>query len=190
MLVKVKNRSKGRAAYTLPQYKDRANLRREFARGEIQEIDEDELYALTFIPGGKVLLEEYLQVNDPEVVKRLGLNVEPEYNMSEEDIKDILKNGSLDAFLDCLDFAPSGVLDLVKKYAVDMPVTDTAKRRAIKEKLGLDVDAAIQHNEESAAATNEKEQPKKERRVKVEENSGRRTNIPDYEVVVKKDDKV
>lgn len=190
MLVKVRNRSNGRSAYTLSQYKDRANLRREFAPGETLEIDLDELEALTYVPGGKVLLTEYLQVLDKDAIEKLQLNVEPEYDMSREDIINILQNGSMDAFLDCLDFAPSGVLDLIKELAVDLPLNDAAKRKAIKDKLGLDVDLAIKNNEESKSNTEPK--PKKERRVvnKEEENSGRRTSTPNYKVVTKKDDEI
>lgn len=190
MLVKVRNRSNGRSAYTLSQYKDRANLRREFAPGETLEIDLDELEALTYVPGGKVLLTEYLQVLDKDAIEKLQLNVEPEYDMSREDIINILQNGSMDAFLDCLDFAPSGVLDLIKELAVDLPLNDAAKRKAIKDKLGLDVDLAIKNNEESKSNTEPK--PKKERRVvnKEEENDGRRTSTPNYKVVTKKDDEI
>ena len=59
--------------------------------------------------------------------------------------------GSVDAFLDCLDFAPAGVIDLVKQLAIVLPLTDIQKRRALKDKIGFDVDAAIKHMEEEQA---------------------------------------
>lgn len=187
MLVKVKNRSNGTSAYTLSQYKDRTNLRRSFAPGETLEIDLDELEALTYVPGGRTLLTDYLQILDnDEAIKKLQLKVEPEYSMSKEDIIDLLKNGSMDAFLDCLDFAPSGVIDLIKELSVELPLNDSAKREAIEEKLGFNVDLAIQHNEEIKKA---KENNKKERRVSVESETTRRT-IPNYKVVKKKDDEI
>jgi hypothetical protein len=34
------------------------------------------------------------------------MDVEPEYNMSEQDVIEALKNATLDEFLDILDFAP------------------------------------------------------------------------------------
>jgi hypothetical protein len=40
----------------------------------------------------------------------------------------LLKNGSKEAFLDCLDFAPEGVLDLIKKFAVELPLDNYDKR--------------------------------------------------------------
>ena len=64
--------------------------------------------------------------------------------VDEEDIKKLLLTGSLDAFLDCLDFAPEGVLGIVKTLAVSLPVNDVAKRDAILEKLNFNVTKAIE----------------------------------------------
>jgi hypothetical protein len=58
-----------------------------------------------------------------------------------------MKEGSLDEFLDCLDFAPVGVIDLIKRYAVALPLNDHNKRKAIKDKLGYDIDAAIKNDQ-------------------------------------------
>jgi len=93
----------------------------------------------------------------------------------------LIKTGSLDAFLDALDFAPTAVIDLIKKLSVDIPLVDMNKRKALKEKTGFDVDAALRHIEE------EKEDNQTtilkqtgERRVKAEAApAGRRTN-PEY----------
>ena len=60
-----------------------------------------------------------------------------------------MKTGSLDEFLDCLDFAPEGVKDLIKNLAVDLPLNDVAKREAIFNKLGFNVDNAIRIKKES-----------------------------------------
>ena len=65
--------------------------------------------------------------------------------MSEQQVVDLLLNGSLEAFLDCLDFAPLGVMDLVKKFAVDLPMTDYAKCEALKNKTGFDAMAAVRN---------------------------------------------
>ena len=72
----------------------------------------------------------------------------------EEQIVDLIKNGSLDAFLDCLDYAPVGVIDLLKKYAVSLPMNDIKKRQALKEKTGFDVDVAIKNAEAEKAEDN------------------------------------
>lgn len=97
----------------------------------------------------------------------------------------MIKTGSLDAFLDCLDFAPVGVMDLVKKYAVSVPLADYEKRKALKEKTGFDVDAALKNiaaeqAEDAAKATTTQRriQPVDETPV----NPGRRTSGSNYKV--------
>ncbi|MDV3428265.1 MAG: hypothetical protein LIR50_14805 [Bacillota bacterium] len=75
--------------------------------------------------------------------------------MSEAQIRDLLLTGSLDAFLDALDFAPIGVIDLIKSMSVSLPLTDLNKRKALKEKTGFDVDKALIHIEEEKAEEKE-----------------------------------
>jgi len=65
-----------------------------------------------------------------------------------------MQTGSLDEFLDCLDFAPEGVKDLIKNLAVDLPLNDVAKREAIFNKLGFNVDNAIRIKKESDISLN------------------------------------
>jgi hypothetical protein len=65
--------------------------------------------------------------------------------MSEEQIKELLLNGDMDAFLDCLDNAPVGVIDLVKQFAVSLPLNDIPKRSALKEKTGFDVTVVLEN---------------------------------------------
>lgn len=148
IMYKVKNRSASRVVYRDPEL----GVRREFQPGETKIISVAELEKLSYIPGGRVLMANFLQL-EPRAVKKVGLKTEPEYYMSEEQVKDLLLNGSQDAFLDCLDFAPDGVIDLIKHLSITLPLTDINKRRALKNKLGYDVDAAIRHLEEERAET-------------------------------------
>lgn len=141
----VKNRSTGVAIYRIPE----DNIRREFAPGETKRIAFGELEKLTYQPGGTELLTNFLQILDQEPTITLNIHREPEYDLSEEQIKDLILNGSVDEFLDALDFAPIGVIDLIKSYSVSLPVADLAKRQALKAKLGFDVDSAIKHDLES-----------------------------------------
>ena len=140
----VKNRSSSVVVYRIPE----TNIRREFAPGEVKRIPYGELEKLTYQDGGRELLENFLQILEEEVTSDLNVNREPEYNMSEQQIVDLLKNGSLDAFLDALDFAPIGVIDLIKSFSVSLPLTDIDKRKALKSKTGFDVDNALRHIEE------------------------------------------
>lgn len=135
----VKNRSAGVVLYKIPE----DNIVRRFAPGETKRLSYEELLHLSYQPGGDALLLNFLQIQSEGVPKSLGIKTEPEYYMSEQQIVDLLKNGSMEAFLDCLDFAPVGVIELVKKYAVTLPLDNYEKRQALKAKTGFDVDMAI-----------------------------------------------
>ena len=64
--------------------------------------------------------------------------------MSEQQVADLILNGSLDAFLDALDFAPDGTKDLIKAHAVSLPLNDISKRDAIEKQLGFNVTKALE----------------------------------------------
>ena len=104
--------------------------------------------------------------------------------MSKEDVKNLLLNGSLDSLLDCLDFAPSGVIDLVKELAISLPVNDSTKRQAIFEKTGLNIDQALLRKKEAEEEKNSTTATK-ERRVKVDNTTQARRTTPDYKIVSK-----
>lgn len=140
-LVKVTNRNNGSVGYIIPEMN---NLQRQFGPGITKEITFEELQNLYWLRGGRVLLENYLIIEDPEALKALQVNVEPEYFYSDEDIKKIMVEGTLDQFLDMLDFANKGVLESIKTLAVDLPLNDVAKRKAILDKIGFSVDNAIE----------------------------------------------
>ena len=179
----VKNSSSSVVVYRIPE----TNLRREFQPGETKKIPFGELEKLTYQPGGHTLLEEFLQIVDEAVTDNLNVHREVEYDMSETQIRDLLTHGSLDAFLDALDFAPIGVIDLIKTMSVSLPLEDYNKRKALLEKTGFDVDKAVanlqaEKAEEKTTAT-ESAAPT-ERRVKPAVQTGRRT-APTYKVVAK-----
>lgn len=137
---KVTNKSTGPSIYKLS-----SGFRRELAAGETRMIDVSELYELVQVPGGRVMIENFLQVHDPEVLQYL-LNgeVQQEYWLTKEKIPTWMETCSLDEFKDALDFAPIGTLDLIKDYAVKLPLNDYNKRQAIKDQLGFDVDTAVE----------------------------------------------
>jgi len=111
------------------------------------------------------LIQESLVILDnPEAINAILGKVEPEYFYSKDDIIKLMKTGTLDEFLDCLDFAPEGVKDLIKTLSVELPLNDVDKREAIFNKLGFNVDNAIRIKKESMEETEEK--PVTTRRVK------------------------
>lgn len=174
----VTNRSAGKVVYRIPE----DNIRREFAIGESKRIPYGELVKLTFQSGGRELMTEFLQIQEDKAIQGLGINAELEYKYSHNDIRDLLVNGSLDAFLDCLDFAPSGVIDIVKRLAVELPLEDYNKRKALKDKTGFDVDTAIRNIEAEKADESEAVAAKPARRVAA---SAPERRVPEYKVVSK-----
>ena len=143
----VKNRSAGMVVYKIPE----DGIRREFAPGETKKISFKELEKLSYQSGGRALMTNFLQIYDEKVTQELNIHTENEYYMSEEQIKELLVSGSLAAFLDCLDYAPIGVIDLIKKFAVMLPLNDVEKRQALLAKTGFDVSKALEHIREEKA---------------------------------------
>lgn len=185
-IIKVMNRDNGTVGYTIP---DLNNLHRNFQPKEEKEVTMEELRKLSYLPGGETIIKDCLIIKNEEALKELLSDVEPEYFYTEEDIKTLLTSGTIDQFMDCLDFAPIGVIDLVKDLAVKMEINDIRKRQAILEKTGFNVDKAIQINKE----TSEEETPvEKTRRAQpisattTNANTGRRTTPPKYKVTVQK----
>lgn len=185
-IIKVTNRNSGHAGYTIP---DLNNLHRHFSPGETKEITMEELRKLSYISGGQTMIQDCLIIHNKDAVMELLNDVEPEYFYTEEDIKNLLLNGSLDQLLDCLDYAPNGAVDLVKSMAVKLKINDIAKRNAIKEKTNFDVSKAIEINEESEKV-DDNNKPTARRAAPITTNketegaAGRRATAPKYNVVV------
>jgi hypothetical protein len=188
-IVKVKNRFDGTTTYAIPE--DRIN--RIFAAEEVKEIPMSELRKLTYQPGGEMILKEYLCIMDENAAAELIGGVEPEYNYSEEDVKNVMLNGTMDEFLDMLDFAPTAVKEMINSMAVKYELNDVAKREAILAKNGFNVTRAIENLRAEHAAEADagliQPQSQQTRRVtsqeKVESNTGRRTapSVGKYKVV-------
>lgn len=176
-VVNVKNRSTSKVCYKI----DETGVRRTWAPGEIKKnISVEELEKASYTPGVLKLFEKYLVINEGEVCEHLGIAVEPEYFYSEDTIEELLLKGTLDQLLDCLDFAPGGVIDLLKDIAVKKQLNDVSKRNAIKEATGFDITSAIENVKFSTADTDKKENKTGRRAKPVGEKdapkkSGRRT---------------
>lgn len=174
VIIKVTNRNRGYTGYKIPELN---NLQRQFAPTETKQITMGELRKLSWIPGGKNLINSCFVLDNTEAVTELLGDVEPEYYYSDKDIKNLLLHGSLAQLQDCMDFAPEGVTDLIKQYAVELKLNDYSKREAIKNKLGFDVTFAI-----------EAEKAKEEANTAETHVSGRRAAPITAEEVSKKED--
>lgn len=151
--IKVRNRSTAMVGYSIP---DLNNIRRTYSANETKEVSFEEIQKLSYKPGGVYMLQHYLVIENLEARDEILGDVELEYDYSEDDVRKLLLYGSLDELLDCLDFAPVGVIDMVKKIAVETELNDLRKRNAIQEKTGFNINSAILVNQE----TNEQEDEK------------------------------
>lgn len=175
MYYNVKNRSAGMVKYNIPE----KNIHRQFQPGEIKRLPYEELLSLSQQAGGRELMANFLLIQSEGVPKSLGIRTEPEYYLTEPQIVELMTNGSLDAFLDCLDYAPVGVIELIKKYAVALPLADFQKRQALLKKTGFDTDLAVANSGQELSESQEEEAKKAEAVP-----SGRRTT-PNYNVIKK-----
>lgn len=181
VIIKVTNRDKGFVGYKVPELN---NLKRNYSPGETKEVTMAELRALCYTQGGKRILKQYLIIHNEEAIAELLSKVEPEYFYTKEDIKTLLAHGTLDQLKDALDFAPEGVVSLIKEIAVETKLNDVSKREAIKEATNFDVTASIAANETDEVQKNEA----KERRTtpfETGENNQpqRRAAAPAYKVI-------
>lgn len=175
-MVKIVNKYNGTVGYDIPEL----SVHRNFYPKESKNVSFFELERLSFIPGGESILTNYLEITDESVVMELfNRKSEPEYHYSEEDVKKLLISGSLDQFLDCLDFGPDVVKDMIKDLSVKLPLNDMEKRQAIKDKLKFDVTRAIEikntkYDGDAENGTNASEPTERKRRTATAAPTGRR----------------
>ena len=185
VMINVTNRSHSSVGYPVP---DNANgLTRQFAVGETKQISFDELQKLSWMPGGMYLLQNCLVIKNEEAVSEILGDVEPEYYYSEQDVRNLLENGTIDQLLDCLDYGTDGVIDLLTNLAVELEIPDMRKRTAIMNKTGFNINRAIElrHEDEEDEVAAAPPTQKARRAAPMETSSAnhRRTATPKYKVV-------
>lgn len=181
--VKVLNRFLGQTTYVIPEL----HVRRTFQRGAEQEVPFKELQYLKYQAGGEEMLRNILMIEDEEALEKLVGDVEPEYHYTESDVENLLLNGSLEQLEDALDFAPLGVIELIKEKAVSLKLSDINKRDAIAKKTEFNVTKAINNIELEKKAEQEEVSSTTDKK---ENLSGRRTqpmakidnNVPERRV--------
>lgn len=181
-IVEIRNRDSGYVGYTIPDL----GIWRNFSPGEIKKVPLEELKSLQYAPGGEYTLKHLLMINDKDALSVLNIETEPEYFYTEIEVKELLVKGTLDQLKDCLDFAPEGVIELIKKIAVEIELPNTLKRAAITEKTGFNIDNAIMVNKVMDLPAEEKVEEKVRRTTPISTTEGtktRRANLPKYNVV-------
>ena len=179
-LINVRNRNNGTTGYTLA---DGAKETRLWAENEVKKITFAELKRVSYLPGGAELLRDYLVIEDPAAIEALNVGIDiqeqPEYLYTENEIRDLLFNGSLDELKDFLDFSPDGGIEIAKQIAVNEELPDMRKRKIISEATGFNINTAIEINDmmkDNGVA--EDAVPKKQRRVAKETEVASTINKP------------
>lgn len=134
--IKVINRAEGSLAYSLPALR----INRFFKRsGDYIYVTKEELVELYSSKGGRNIFNKYLQIEDKNVLWDItGMELPPEYDYGEKEIIYLLQEGTDEQFLDCLDFAPQGVKDLLKSLAFSNRPNTTNKIDAINKEFSID----------------------------------------------------
>lgn len=180
--VRVENRGNAIVAYSVPE----SNIKRRFVANEIKEISMGELRQAIQIPGTYRVILNNLIIHDKSAVEELLPNVEPEYFYTAKDVDFLLTRGTLDQLKDALDFAPEGVIALIKDQAVKTELNDIRKREAILEQTNFNVTKAIEINHVSADANGSETKtrraalPTEEVQEAHQSTPTRRTEAPKY----------
>lgn len=178
--VPVKNRSSSRVGYKIESLRVYRSWRK---TGDIVFIPIDELIELkVVVPGGKKLLENYLLIEDEEALSLIFDNIEPEYRYSEKEIEFLLYEGSNEQFLDCLDYAPNGVLELIRSMAIKKQPNTTIKVDAINKKFQINLNRLIENSKDILELENTVVENKRRAAPVVVESS---SNTSKYKVVNK-----
>lgn len=138
--IRVENRDNTLVGYIVPE----TNIIRRFNEQETKEIPMGELRQMIQVKGHRNLIKNHLIIHSKEAVDELMPSAEPEYFYNAKDVDFLLSRGTLDQLLDALDFAPEGVINLIKDEAVKTDLNDMRKREAILNKTGFDVTKAIE----------------------------------------------
>lgn len=169
-IVTITNRSSGSVVYRIPE----DHIRRAFNIRETKKVPFSEIIAVAAQNGGPELLYNYFYFEDKNVLEEaLHIKPEPEYYLTEDKLPDWIVSSSLEQFQDALDFAPDGIKNLIKKLAVDLPLTDTKKCEALKKQLDFDCLQAIKNEK----ATKEDD----DNIVVTPTTKGRRAKVEDVE---------
>lgn len=171
-IVKVKNMADYRVGYTMKE----ENIRRIFEDGEIKQITAGELRKLNYKRGGHTMLTDYLCVMNKDLANEFGIDddsFENEYNWDVARVDSVLKNEPLAVLQDALDFAPQGIIDLIKDRAIELKIDSMDKRQAISDALSIDLNGMIEIQKmKETELEGVAEKPKARRASKAKNTSG------------------
>lgn len=138
--MKIKNRSNTTASYAL----ENLSIRRQLRPGEEIEITKAEFKELLYLRGGSTFIREYLLISQ-DIAEEFDLEFEPEFWLDEAQVAALIEKGSYAQLASCLDFAPTGVLEIVKNYALKGKPLTSDKKELINSKLKINIDTMLQN---------------------------------------------
>lgn len=134
--VKVSNRSDGSVGYKL----DALHIKRHWRHpGDYINIPIEELLELKSSRGTKYILDHLLKIED-NAARALVFDeapLPPEYDYSEAEVEQLLYAGTNEQLYDALDYAPDGVLSIIRTKACQKLPDTMAKIEAINKKFNI-----------------------------------------------------
>lgn len=142
--------------------------------GVKRDISFAELKAISNDKGGRIALRDLCMIIDKretveELMKELGIDIQEEYFYSPKVIKYILKEGELDLLEDTLNFAPMGVVDLIKRLSIELKISDKNKLDMIKKITGSNVEMMIESKKIQDSMKEEEKVKQRKTNISVED---------------------
>lgn len=139
--VEVRNLVGHSTGYVIPEL----HIKRHFEPFETKRVEAGELRELHYRKGGRIMLHEYLSVQNDELRHEFDIpSDQVEYDWTEQDIRELLLNGDEDSLRDAIDFGPAGIVEQIKRMAFDLKIPDVSKREIIRDMTGTDVNKQIE----------------------------------------------
>lgn len=140
-------------------------------------LDRDTINRMRYDTGGSRLIKDYLSVKDDQIRNEIGVPEDQvEYDYTEDDVLELLRNNDYDGIADALDFGPLAIKEMIANKAVELPISNRNIMVLITEKTGKDVETMIRNKEEFEKANNTAKDEKQEAAPKV--TSARRKAKP------------
>lgn len=171
--VKVRNMVDYNVGYKIEE----DNIRRQFSPHEVKTVTAGELRKLDYTRGGHVLLTSYLAVQNKSLAQEFGVDEDSyanEYNWDAAKVDQVLLNEPVEVLQDAMDFAPEGILQLIKDRAIALRLDSMDKRKVISDAMKIDLNGMIDLAVK-AESVEVKSAPKKTRRASSSNSSTAKT---------------
>lgn len=150
-IVAIENMTSYYSGYTL----DTGVKRRIPGYGRLN-VTAEEIRQANYEHGNYIFLNN-LRITNNALAREIGVSDDMiEYQWTAEDIKEALTTSDISVFLDAMDFGPEGIKNEFEKLAVELEITDGARKEVLNKYFNTDIDAKIR-NKHAADAVDETE---------------------------------